>query len=174
LALAANSQSMSCRAKGLRALSSLLAVLVLSSTFSVAEQGKKSSVDATLRITGKIDRPMVVRPADLQRMTRKRVTVTDDHGARVTYEGVPVVDLLEGARVPLGRRLRGTQLRYYVLVSASDGYQVVFALPEFDPAFTAELSCWPTNAMQNRFYRLRDLSALSFLPRSVMRDGFGK
>lgn len=64
------------------------------------------------------------------------MTVTDDTGAHVIYDGVPVVDLLQGAGVPLGRRLRGAQMKCYVVVNASDGYQVVFALPEFDPAFT--------------------------------------
>lgn len=27
-------------------------------------------------------------------------------------------------------------MKFYVIVDASDGYQVVFALPEFDPDFT--------------------------------------
>jgi hypothetical protein len=139
LASRANSESISCRANGLLPLSFALAALLLSSSFSLAEQGAKSTSEPSLRIGGKIGHPMVVRPADLQKMPHKRVTVTDDHDARVTYEGVPVVDLLEGAGVPLGKRLRGGQMRYYVLVNASDGYQVVFALPEFDPAFTDQI-----------------------------------
>jgi hypothetical protein len=54
----------------------------------------------------------------------------------VTYEGVSVADLLQRAGAPLGKQLRGPQLALYVLVSAADGYRAVFALPEFDPAFT--------------------------------------
>jgi hypothetical protein len=92
--------------------------------------------DASLRITGKVDRPVVIHEDDLKALPRKRLTVTDDTGARVTYEGVPVAELLQRAGVPLGKQLKGAMLRLYVIVEASDGYQVVFALPEFDPDFT--------------------------------------
>ena len=123
-------------AKGLLALSFLVAALTVLASFTLAQQIANNASDATLRINGKIDEPLVVRLADLQALPRKRVTVTDDRGARVTYEGVPVVELLQRAGVPLGKRLRGAQMKFYVIVDASDGYQVVFALPEFDPAFT--------------------------------------
>ena len=96
-------------ARGLSALSFLVAALTVSASFSLAQQSAKNPADATLRITGKIDQPLVVRLADLQALPRKRVTVTDDRGARVTYEGVPVVELLQRAGVPLGKRLRGAQ-----------------------------------------------------------------
>ena len=115
---------------------SFVAALAVLDTSSLAQQSAKNPSDATLRITGKIDHPLVVRIADLQALSRKRVAVTDDRGARVTYEGVPVVELLRRAGVPLGNRLRGAQMKFYVVVDASDGYQVVFALPEFDPGFT--------------------------------------
>jgi DMSO/TMAO reductase YedYZ molybdopterin-dependent catalytic subunit len=91
---------------------------------------------ASLRITGKVRRPLVISETDLQALPRKRLTVTDDKGARVTYDGVPVVELLRRAETPLGKQLRGLQMRLYVIVRASDGYQAVFALPEFDPDFT--------------------------------------
>jgi len=115
---------------------SFVAALAVLSTSSLAQQSTQNPSDATLRITGKIDHPMVVRLADLQALSRKRVAVTDDRGSRAIYEGVPVVELLKRAGVPLGRRLRGAQMKLYVVVDASDGYQVVFALPEFDPGFT--------------------------------------
>jgi len=121
------------------ALSFLVAAFSISATLSLAQQDAKNQSKATLRITGKIDQPLVVRLADLQALPHKRVAVTDDRGARVTYEGVPVVELLQRAGVPLGKRLRGAQLKFYVVVGASDGYQVVFALPEFDPGFTDQV-----------------------------------
>jgi DMSO/TMAO reductase YedYZ molybdopterin-dependent catalytic subunit len=91
---------------------------------------------ASLRVTGKVERPLVISEADLQALPRKRLTVTDDKGTRVTYDGVPVVDLLRRAGAPLGAQLRGVRMRSYVIVEASDGYHAVFALPEFDPDFT--------------------------------------
>ncbi len=36
-------------------------------------------------------------------------------------------------------QLRGSQLKLYLLVAASDGYRAVFALPEFDPDFTDQV-----------------------------------
>lgn len=123
-------------ARGLSALSFLVAALALLASISLAQQSTKNPSDATLRINGKIDQPLIMRLADLRALPRKRVTVTDDRGAQATYEGVPVVELLQHAGVPLGKRLRGAQMKFYVIVDASDGYQVVFALPEFDPGFT--------------------------------------
>jgi Oxidoreductase molybdopterin binding domain len=60
----------------------------------------------------------------------------DEHGAEVTYEGVLVHDILEKAGAPLGEELRGKALADFVLITARDGYAVVYALTEFEPAFT--------------------------------------
>lgn len=49
------------------------------------------------------------------------------------YEGVAIVDILQKAGLKFGEALRGKALATYVLVEAADGYQAVFALPEFDP-----------------------------------------
>jgi hypothetical protein len=101
-----------------------------------AAQEASPSHDAVLQIIGKVGRPLTLHDADLAALPRRRLTVTDEHGNRVTYEGVSVADLLHRAGAPLGKQLRGPQLALYVLVSAADGYRAVFALPEFDPAFT--------------------------------------
>jgi DMSO/TMAO reductase YedYZ molybdopterin-dependent catalytic subunit len=92
--------------------------------------------NTTVRVTGKVERPLVLGESDLQALPRKHLAVTDEKGAPVTYDGVPVVELLRRAGVPLGKQLKGPQMKLYVIVSAADGYQVVFALPEFDPDFT--------------------------------------
>ena len=69
-------------------------------------------------------------------MPRDTANVVDDKGNHAVYEGVPVIELLRRAGVPTGKELRGKQLTLYVLVTASDGYHAVFAVAEFDPAFT--------------------------------------
>jgi hypothetical protein len=38
--------------------------------------------------------------------------------------------------VKFGEAIRGKALAVYLLIEAADGYQVVFTLPELDPAFT--------------------------------------
>jgi len=92
--------------------------------------------NTTLRIIGKVERPLVLSEVDLQALPRTRLAVTDEKGTPVTYDGVPVVELLRRAGVPLGKQLRGPQMKLYVIVNAADGYRVVFALAEFDPDFT--------------------------------------
>jgi DMSO/TMAO reductase YedYZ molybdopterin-dependent catalytic subunit len=92
--------------------------------------------NTTLRVTGKVERPLALTEADLQALPHKRLAVTDEEGTPVTYDGVPVVELLRRAGVPLGKQLRGPQMKLYVTADAADGYRVVFAMPEFDPDFT--------------------------------------
>jgi hypothetical protein len=116
-----------------------LALVAVALTFcrvpsATAQMAPQAS--AALRISGKVERPLVMREADLHALPHTRLTVVDDKGTRITYEGVPVVELLRRAGAPLGAQLRGVGMRSYVIVKAADGYQVVFALPEFDPDFT--------------------------------------
>lgn len=134
MAFQVNSERTYPNGRSLAALSVITATL-LTAAFSLAQNTVNQS-DPSLRIEGRVDKQLVFREADLQRLPRKRVTVADDRGARITYEGVAVVELLQRAGVPLGKRLRGAQMKFYVIIDASDGYQVVFALPEFDPGFT--------------------------------------
>jgi DMSO/TMAO reductase YedYZ molybdopterin-dependent catalytic subunit len=115
----------------------VLGTLVLLFCGAVSASGQSTApAHASVRVTGKVERPLVVSEADLQAFPRKQLTVTDEKGAPVTYTGVPVVELLQRAGAPLGKQLKGLSMRLFVVVEASDGYQAVFALPEFDPAFT--------------------------------------
>lgn len=68
-------------------------------------------------------------------MPRSKVKA-QEHGNEATYEGVALTDLLQKAGAPMGSLLRGKAMASYVLVTAHDGYRVVFALPELDPAFS--------------------------------------
>jgi hypothetical protein len=67
---------------------------------------------------------------------RVSVTTVEHGGDKATFEGVAVAEVLRRADAPLGGALRGESLRVYVVAHAIDGYAVVFALPEFDPAFS--------------------------------------
>jgi len=63
------------------------------------------------------------------------------HGAteEATYEGVALGDLLRKNGAPAGEAIRGAKLSLVAVVKASDGYQVIFALPELDPAFSKKV-----------------------------------
>jgi hypothetical protein len=60
-----------------------------------------------------------------------------DHDAVAQFEGVPLAALLSTAGVQLGDKLRGPRMTEVLLAEAADGYKVVFALAEVDPAFAA-------------------------------------
>lgn len=78
----------------------------------------------------------VVVPLDaatLSALPREAVTTTV-HGEALHCEGVALAALLQAAGAMPAESLRGAQLGRYVQVDARDGYRVVFALAEFDPA----------------------------------------
>lgn len=77
-------------------------------------------------------RPTVLARADIEALPHTKVTT----GASTTFEGVSLKAVLEKAGVEFGETLKGKRLASYLLVEAADGYRVVIALPELDPAFT--------------------------------------
>jgi DMSO/TMAO reductase YedYZ molybdopterin-dependent catalytic subunit len=92
--------------------------------------------EVVFRIGGDIERPQQWTLDDLAKLPRREVRARDRDGTEATFAGVALVDLLRLAEVPLGEKLRGSHMALYLLVEAADGYRVVFALPELDPAFT--------------------------------------
>jgi len=71
--------------------------------------------------------------AGLPRIT---VNATDEGGHTDTYTGVSLHDLIVKAGAPAGGPLRGKAMLSAIVVGASDGYHVIFALPELDPSYT--------------------------------------
>jgi len=71
---------------------------------------------------------------ELRSMPRSRATA-DRQGSKATYEGVWLVDLLRRAGIDVGRApLQGAGVTSVVVITATDGYEAVFALAELDPA----------------------------------------
>lgn len=87
-----------------------------------------------LTVGGAVKTPLSLTAEDLGRMPRTTAMFERD-GESATYEGVLLYDILVKAGVPFGRAMTGKPMASYILASARDGYQVVFALPEIDPAF---------------------------------------
>jgi len=88
-----------------------------------------------LRVSGAVSQPLTLSLQDLAAMPRTKVKAKE-HDTEVTYEGVALTEILRKAGAPLGNELHGKSLASYVVVTARDGYRVVFALPELDPDFT--------------------------------------
>ena len=89
-----------------------------------------------LAITGAVERSLNLQISDLEKMPHVSVEVKDHDGSLTTYEGVPLAELLKLAGAPIGEKLRGANMVTYLVAEAKDGYRVVFALAELDPAFT--------------------------------------
>lgn len=88
---------------------------------------------AELKIGGAVSTPLTLTAADLKKMPRKTLSVTNPHNKKTeVYEGVPLEELLRRAGVPQHEQLRGPAMATYVLAEAEDGYKVIFSLAELD------------------------------------------
>src|ERR1700722_3051062 len=105
-----------------------LAGIALSLAFAQTPQ----PATATLVVSGDIPTPLTLKAEDLAKMPRETVSVSEQDGTKVEYEGVLLREVLKRAGAPLGNQLRGKALASYILAKAHDGYQVVFALAELD------------------------------------------
>jgi DMSO/TMAO reductase YedYZ molybdopterin-dependent catalytic subunit len=97
---------------------------------------QSTSTIGRLTITGDVDKPLSVTLDDLRHMPRTKLKVMNPHAKEEdTYEGVLLTELLKRTGVPLGAQLRGAAMATYVQADASDGYRVIFSLPELDADF---------------------------------------
>jgi|SRR5579883_1544113 DMSO/TMAO reductase YedYZ molybdopterin-dependent catalytic subunit len=99
---------------------------------------QSESAPPLLAVSGDVPSPLQLKPDDLAKMPRQTVSVQEEDGTKVQYEGVPLREILMRAGAPLGKELRGKALASYVLAKAHDGYQVVFGLAEVDAYFANE------------------------------------
>jgi DMSO/TMAO reductase YedYZ molybdopterin-dependent catalytic subunit len=97
---------------------------------------RRPQADAILTIGGEVEHPRKLGAADLTALPRKSVEVKLHDGSMAKFEGVALIDVLQLAGVKFGESIRGARLATYLLVEAADGYRVVLALPELDPAFS--------------------------------------
>jgi DMSO/TMAO reductase YedYZ molybdopterin-dependent catalytic subunit len=90
----------------------------------------------SLSVTGEVSKPLSLSAADLAKLPRQTVRARDHSGKESEFEGVPAIEVLKAAGVKFGQELRGPALANLLVVEASDGYKVVFGLPELDPDWT--------------------------------------
>lgn len=75
---------------------------------------------------------------ELGLLPHTELTAFDPHEKKEhRYSGVPVRDLLSKVGIQFGEKLRGPGLRLAVMVRSKDGYSTLFALAEFDDAFSS-------------------------------------
>jgi hypothetical protein len=103
-----------------------------------AQAPTQQSGSTILAIAGDVAMPVTLNAEDLSKMPRESVSVDDQDGTKVQYEGVLLREVMKRAGAPLGNQLRGKALASYIVAKGHDGYQVVFGLAEIDPAFANE------------------------------------
>jgi DMSO/TMAO reductase YedYZ molybdopterin-dependent catalytic subunit len=114
----------------------LLRLLLLSAFCCSYTFAQSTSTIGRLTIQGDVDKPLSVTLDDLRHMPRTTLKVMSPHAKKEdTYQGVLLTELLKRTGVPLGAQLRGAAMATYVQADASDGYCVIFSLPELDAEF---------------------------------------
>ena len=104
-----------------------------------ARQSPATEEKPLLTVRGITEKPVTLQKTDFDKLPHKSVKVHDKGGQEMTYEGVPLRDVLKRAGMDFEANLHGRALTKYLLVEAVDKYRAVFALPEFDPDFTDKL-----------------------------------
>jgi DMSO/TMAO reductase YedYZ molybdopterin-dependent catalytic subunit len=110
----------------------LIVFLITSALVSPSAQ-KTVAPEVLLSVGGEVDHPLKLTSADLDKFPRQALRAKDHDGKEYKFEGVAIVEILQKAGLKFGDALRGKALATYLLVEAADGYQAVYALPEFDP-----------------------------------------
>jgi DMSO/TMAO reductase YedYZ molybdopterin-dependent catalytic subunit len=91
-----------------------------------------------LTVDGEVRTVLTLSLDDLRAMSHQRVEV-ENQGARVIYEGIPLMEILRRAGVAIGRTLlEGRALVSMVYVTAVDGFQAAFALAELEAGSSSQ------------------------------------
>jgi hypothetical protein len=115
----------------MRRINGLALLVLLLSLLGVAQQAKP-----LLTIDNKTPSAVSISQEDWAKLPRATAMATRGHSKeKVQYEGVPLKAVLEKAGVLNAEKpLHGKQLLQYVVVSAADGYRVLFSLAELEEA----------------------------------------
>jgi hypothetical protein len=95
----------------------------------------RSAQGQQLTVQNESGKQIVLSRGDIEDLTHVQATAGTSSDP-ITYEGVTLKSVLEKAGVSFGESLKGKRLGFCLMVQAADGYRVVIALPELDPAFT--------------------------------------
>jgi methionine-rich copper-binding protein CopC len=110
----------------------------LCAAMASGQANQQETAPATLTVSGDIPSRLTLKAEDLAKMPRETVSVPDQDGTKIEYEGVSLREILKRAGSPIEKGLRGKTLTSYILAKAHDGYQVVFTLAEVAPEFGNE------------------------------------
>lgn len=103
---------------------------------SLPVAAQQPATEGFVTIDGSVTSPQKLSAPDIGKLKHITVPFQNKGGKEHLFSGVAVADLLAEAGATLGKQLHGKTIAQYVLVACADGYQVVFALVDFDSTFT--------------------------------------
>lgn len=95
--------------------------------------------NAVVTVGGNVAKPYKINASTFSAMKRISVTASGHDGKSHQYSGISLYEILTKAEAVPNNLLKGKLMVKYVLITAADKYQVVIAIPEFDPAFTDQV-----------------------------------
>lgn len=108
----------------------LVALLLMAGTHLLA-------AEAMLKIVG-VEKFVSLTAAEFAALPHSDLKVSDGPEKKErAYSGVKMSELLAQVGAPLGEKMRGSGMTMGVLVKCKDDYTVLFALAEFDEAFSS-------------------------------------
>jgi len=111
---------------------SVILFIIGFSLATIASKAQTAEKQAAVKISGEVTTPLTITDGDLHQYKQVTVIRKDKDGNGHSYSGVVIADILQKAGVMMNRE----SLTKYLLVDASDGYEVIFALAELDKSFT--------------------------------------
>lgn len=116
-----------------------LAVLLCFLLLPALSYGHEPAVEAprvsSVLVTGAPGRSLELDLDALSALPAREVKATAHGDAEAAWTGVALLELLQRVGAPVGEALRGRGLANVVRITATDGYQVVFAIAELDAGF---------------------------------------
>ena len=95
------------------------------------------AVDPILKVVG-LEKTLTFTAAEFAALPHTELKALEPHEKKErTYSGVGLRELLRMVGMPAGESFRGPALQLGVLVRSKDGYNVLFALAEFDENFSS-------------------------------------
>ncbi len=108
------------------------------------DAAKPAPEQAGVDLRGDFPSPKRLSEKDIQALPHTEIHTTDMHdgGKEVVYSGVLLTDILKAGGFTFGSGMAASRetVRAILIAEAVDGYKVVFALAELDPAFTDRLT----------------------------------
>lgn len=96
-------------------------------------------VSSGFKLSGSVTHPKTFTPTSLSQYRTSQMTVSYFSGSAglvtKTYIGVPLYDLINEAGVVIDPTHKNDILRKYLVINATDCYQVIVALAEIQPSF---------------------------------------